>query len=343
MDRVLIAGLGSSGKRHLKLAKEYLPNADIRVFRPKRINQATEIDLEILTSEEAITAFAPTIAILANASPFHMDIAKLLAKIGTHMLIEKPLSDYSSGVLEVISVCKEKDIVICVGYNLRFLPSLLAFQQYLSQDIVGQVLSVQSVAGQYLPSWRPTIDYRESVSAKKILGGGVLLELSHELDYLQWIFGQIEWVSATLSKQSNLEIDVEDMARITMGIKPKDSGNQIICSLDIDFIRKDQTRQCLAIGETGTLRWDGISGKVDVNNATSNGWETLFSDDSKIEITYRAEWENFLHCISEKQAPKVGAIDGLRVLEVIDAARQSSSASKKVFVNYSTKVQEERT
>jgi predicted dehydrogenase len=342
MVRVLIVGLGSSGRRHLKLANEYLPNAEIRVFRPKRSNQVAKIDLEILTSEEAVVAFAPTIAILANPSPFHIDIANLLAKIGTHMLIEKPLSDSSSGVIEFLSLCEKNNIVVCVGYNLRFLPSLMVFQQYLSQDIVGQVLSVHSVAGQYLPSWRPTIDYRESVSAQKILGGGVLLELSHELDYLQWIFGEIEWVSATLSKQSNLEIDVEDMARITMGINPKDSGHQVICSLDIDFFRKDHTRQCLAIGEKGTLRWDGISGKVDINNSTSNGWKTLFTDVTKIDLTYKAEWEYFLQCVSEDQPPKVGAIDGLRVLEVIEAARQSSSASKKVFVNYSTKIQEEK-
>ena len=68
----------------------------------------------------------------------------------------------------------------------------------MQNKIVGKILSVRCEVGQFLPSWRPNIDYRESVSARKALGGGALLELSHEIDYLMWIFGDIDWVKATL-------------------------------------------------------------------------------------------------------------------------------------------------
>ena len=342
MDRVLIVGQGSSGKRHLKLAKELLPNSEIKVFRSTRNSESTEINTQILITKEEVIAFKPTIAILANPSPLHIEFASLLASIGTHMLIEKPLSHSSVGVSEFLSLCKERSIVVSLGYNLRFLPSLLEFKSYLDQNLVGQVLSVRSVAGQYLPNWRPMMDYRESVSAQRILGGGVLLELSHELDYLIWIFGEIEWVSATVSKQSNLEIDVEDLAQLNMGIKGRTNGSQIFCSLVLDFIRRDQTRQCYAIGEIGTLRWDGISGKVDVYKDSLSGWETLFSDVSNVDMTYRAEWENFLQSVLDNKAPRVGSIDGLAVIKVVEAAKLSSASSKEVIVNYQTKVQEEK-
>jgi predicted dehydrogenase len=101
----------------------------------------------------------------------------------------------------------------------------------------------------------------------------------------------------------------------------------------MDFFRQDETRNCYAIGEKGTLRWNGISGVVDTKSEPSNEWEMLFIDDSKMEETYRAEWENFLQCISDNQPPNVSIVDGLKVVQVIEAVRLSSALEKKIFVN----------
>ena len=80
------------------------------------------------------------------------------------------------------------------AYNLRFLPSLQAYRERIQFGVIGKVLSVRCEIGQYLPSWRPGSDYRQAVSASRALGGGALLELSHEIDYLRWIFGEVAWV-----------------------------------------------------------------------------------------------------------------------------------------------------
>ena len=110
-----------------------------------------------------------------------------------------------------------KKSTLMVGYNLRYMKSLIKFREILSKKKIGKILSVRSEVGSYLPSWRKDTDYKKSVSAKKKLGGGVLLELSHDIDYLFWLFGKVEWVSATIYKQSNLKIDTEDTAIITLG------------------------------------------------------------------------------------------------------------------------------
>ena len=90
-----------------------------------------------------------------------------------------------------------------VGYNLRCFPSLSRFRDLIHEDLFGKPLSVRCEIGQYLPDWRPTSDYRAGVSARSDLGGGALMELSHEIDYLSWIFGDVEWVSSWVGNVSN--------------------------------------------------------------------------------------------------------------------------------------------
>jgi predicted dehydrogenase len=192
---------------------------------------------------------------------------------------------------------------------------------------------VNCEAGKYLPDWRPEKDYRLGVSAKKELGGGVLLELSHEIDYLKWIFGDVEWTMATLSKQSTLEIDVEDTAHLIFGFNPKRNGRQIIGVVNLDFIRQDQIRNCEVIGETGSLRWDGLEGTVEIFTRSSGVWRQLFSHKPKIEETYVAEWENFLACITNKKNPGVSGLEGLRVVEIVEAVRKSSEFGVKTLVS----------
>jgi predicted dehydrogenase len=279
--------------------------------------------------EDAID-FSPDIAVIANPASEHIKIAKVFLEIGAHLLIEKPLSIDNVGIKELIDISEKNKKILMVGYNLRFLMSLKKFRDFLEKNLVGKILSVHCEAGQFLPSWRPVIDYRNSVSAKKSLGGGVLLELSHEIDYLIWIFRDIDWVKATLSKQSNLEIDVEDSAFLTLG---RDSVNDsLIISLNLDFIRQDKTRQCVAIGEKGTLRWNGITGIVDVFFKDSQLWEQLYLPDSHVNESYMNEWMHFIGCIEDNKEPAINGYDGLKVLEVIEAARISSDLNSKVFL-----------
>jgi predicted dehydrogenase len=203
INKVLIVGLGSIGKRHLRLARELLPNADIRVLRHQHTSDIPENSNGCFFNIEDAVHFKPQIAVVAGPAPFHIDIAEALAFAGTHLLIEKPLSSSLDNVAKLLETCRKQRVILLTGYNLRFLPSLQKFRELLSEGILGELLSVRCEVGQYLPSWRPDDDYRIGVSARRDLGGGVLLELSHELDYLRWIFGEVEWVSAILSKQSN--------------------------------------------------------------------------------------------------------------------------------------------
>jgi predicted dehydrogenase len=206
------------------------------------------------------------------------------------------------------------------------------FRELLIQGKVGPVVSVRAEVGQYLPAWRPDSDYRNSVSAQKRLGGGVLLELSHEIDYLLWLFGPVEWVKATLLRQSNLEIDVEDTAHLQLGFVIDASGRQLVAALDLDFIRHDTTRQCVVIGERGTLRWDGVSGRVEFMAYDANSWEVLMSDLVERDFTYREELKQFFTSINDDIDPPVTGSDGEAVLAVVEAARLSNQNGQVVYL-----------
>jgi len=324
IDRILIVGLGSIGKLHLRLARNLIPNADIRVLRHLPTNEIPEFSNGCFSSVKDAIIFAPQIAVIANPASLHISIAKKLAEVGVHLFIEKPLSNNLDGVSELIKICQIKNVHLLSGYNLRYLPSLRRFRDLLGENIIGKVLSVRCETGQYLPTWRADKNYQQGVSAKHELGGGALLELSHEIDYLCWIFGEVEWVKASLSQQSSLEIDVEDTVHIIMGFMQAANSHKLVAAVNLDFIRHDTSRVCTAIGEHGSLCWNGISGEVSIYESGAKEWRQVYSHKHQKDDSYFAEWKDFISCVTEDKIPFVTGNDGLKVLQIIEAVRKSS-------------------
>lgn len=332
IDRILIVGLGSIGQRHLRLARELLPKAQIAVLRHQKHQTLPEHADHCYSSMVEALAFEPQIAVIANPATFHIDAARRLAEAGVHLLIEKPLSASTDGIAELLDAVQQHNTVLATAYNLRFLPSLQQFKSMLDDKLIGEVWSVRSEVGHDLAEWRPDSDYRKSVSAQHSLGGGALLELSHELDYLRWIFGEVDWVQAVLSKQSDLEIDVEDTAYMILGFPASNAQSQLVASVNMDFIRQDMTRSCTAIGKLGTLRWNGVTGTVELYAVGETEWSQVYAHCATRDESYIAEWHDFLACIEQGTKPLVGAEDGLRVLEIIEAARLASKTVSRVSV-----------
>ena len=330
VNRVLIVGSGSIGTLHLRLAREILPHADIRVLRREEGGPSPQHANGTFFRIDQAIDFAPQIAVIANPAPFHLSTAELMVDAGVHLLVEKPLSVSAEGGGRLVASCRQRGVVLLTGYNLRFLPSLQRFHDLIEQNVLGKVFSVRCEIGQYLPSWRPETDYRNGVTARRELGGGALLELSHELDYLRWIFGDISWVQASLSKQSQLEIDVEDTAHLILGFQHKPGDQPLIGTLNMDVVRHDTTRLCTAIGELGSLRWNGLTGTVELLESGGKGWSEIYRYQHKREDSYRSEWQNFLACINKESVPLVDGFDGLKVMQVIDAVRKSSEMGARV-------------
>jgi predicted dehydrogenase len=330
-SRFLIVGLGSIGKRHLQCLRTIRPDADITVLRQHGRSKAIPegADRVVLDLESAL-AYKPLAAIVANPANMHIDTAIDIANAGVHLLVEKPLSHSTERVSELLAICDQKQVVLMVAYVLRFNVGLIAFREALISGKIGRVLSFRAEVGQYLPDWRPGTDYRASVSARNALGGGALLELSHELDYIHWIFGKITGVYAQMVRSGTLEIDVEDVVEGILDIETE-RGHHCSGSFHLDMLQRAPYRICRAIGQQGTLEWDAIKGSVQWFDAGEQQWSLLYeADDLPRNATYIAQLEQFVTAINGKGINTISGRDGLKVLQLIDAIRKSSEQAKKV-------------
>lgn len=328
----LVVGFGSIGRRHVRNLKKLFENCTITVLRhgngcDKLNNMVCNGVDRCVDNLDTVLENNLTAAIIANPASLHLETACLLAEKRIPLFIEKPFSHSTAGLSEFIDLCDETGIELMIGYNLRFSPSLQKFKQLLAEDAVGRVLSVKSEVGQFLPLWRPAQDYRLSVSAQKKLGGGVLLELSHEIDYLVWLFGDVESVNGVVRRQSDLKIDVEDMAQVFLVFSERTDGKKIVASVSMDFFRHDTTRSCTVIGTRGTLRWDGIKRSVELFEKTKGEWQLLFLDETDANDSYMRELRFFVEQIESEKIPfiKTSVYDAKHVVEIIEAIKTSSS------------------
>ena len=333
IKKILIVGFGSIGKRHSMLIRQQYPHIKIKVLTRSLLNKEDYIEenLGFYTSINEALDFKPEAAIIANPASKHLEISKILAEHGIHLLIEKPIANKPSGVQTLIDLCVKNKIILMTAYNLRFLPTLQEFNKLLKLGKIGKILSVRAEVGSYLPEWRPESDYRKSVSSQRKLGGGATLELSHEIDYISWIFGPIKWVKAHSCKQSNLEIDVEDTVQVIFGCE-KLEKHTLVGSLSMDFIRRDPSRFCLAIGEEGSLLWDGILGEVRYFSANNNKWNVIFADKPQRDFTYIEEIKHFFSSIENLSEPIISGNSALETLFIVDAIKKSSKIDSKVII-----------
>ena len=326
-ENILIAGLGSIGRRHLATVRAVLPDARIVVLR--RPGQALPADAGPKTAlvhdvEAALTAGVDA-AIVANPAPFHVATALPLALAGVPLLIEKPLADSPEGLAPLLDACAEKNVPLQVGYCLRFDPSLRAMKDALEAGAIGRVLSLNAEVGQYLPDWRPGTDYRQGVSARAALGGGALLELSHEIDYARWLAGEVTAVAAAIGRLGDLEIDVEDSADLLLTFA---SGAR--ATVHLDMLQRPATRTCRIVGSAGTLAWDGIRHQASLHRPDTDGWEALPASAAGRDDIFQSQFRHFLEAIRTGRPPLIDGNDAARTLSVIAAARRSAAEQRTV-------------
>lgn len=331
--KTLIVGLGSIGKRHLRNLKQIDPGGEVIVLRQHARPGSSEplpegIDGVYYSLEDAL-ATRPEAAFITNPASLHIQTAASLACQGVHLMVEKPLSDRLEGVPELVQLCGQKQLVLMVAYNFRFYRPLQQLKEALDSGLIGRVLSVRSEVGQYLPDWRPGGDYRTNVSARKELGGGAVLELSHEIDYTRWLVGEISRVSAFVRRVSDLEIDVEDTAEIVF-----ECANGVVGSIHLDFLQRPARRQCVIIGSNGTALWDAIQHRLDYYDLASKAWNAICDlGPADYQEMYLAEIRHFIDCVKNGKKPVVDGQDGLRTLQTVLAVKRSSELKQAVEIS----------
>jgi hypothetical protein len=297
--RVLVVGLGSAGHRHLELLRE---RDDVEAAAVSRRGGAE------FTGLAEARDWAPDAVVIANESSAHLDAARWAIEHGAHALVEKPLATSAAGVPEVVDAAGDRGLVLAVGYNLRFHPALEALRDAVRGGRIGALLSVRAEVGQRLDDWRPAGGYVEH----EALGGGALLTLSHELDYVSWIAGAPHSVTGVRARVGDVVSDTDDIAEI---VARHDGG--VVSSVHMDLLDRAYNRRSRWIGEAATLTWEWGAA---VRRLTAAEDEEVWRDDAfDLVETYRRQLDDFVRACVDGREPRSPARDSIALLEAIGA------------------------
>lgn len=329
-NKALVVGSGSIARRHLANFRLLLPKAEVGCISAsgRSLAEGETAATTQFQSMDEVMSWAPDLAVVASPAPLHIDHARQLLEAGIPVLIEKPLSDRLDRLHDVQPLLDRYRDRIEVAYNLRFLSSARKMKSLIDEACVGRVLGLHIEVGQYLPDWRPQADYRRQVSANKSLGGGVLLELSHEMDYLTWLFGRFDQVFCIASNSGQLEIDVEDRADILL------SRDGLTAHMHLDFLQRRAKRGCKVIGSTGTIYWDLIANRI-TRDGPDGESDLLFSDPTADRNDMYVELlRGFIDVAAGRTAPRITLDEGLLTLDMVEAMRESAATGRQVSLPF---------
>lgn len=299
--KVLIVGLGSIAKKHIKS----LNKAGVHeIFALRSSRKSLEYKgVTSLYSIDEISRHNFDFFLISNITSKHFETIKDLIQFKKPLFIEKPLfADINAENKALVEEIIEKQIVTYIGCTLRFLESLKEIRELIKNCRINEV---NIYSGSYLPNWRPNINFRNSYSAQKELGGGVHIDLIHELDYLYWVLGDPEIGHSNFSNKSHLKIDAVDYANYIFEYK------NFTASVILNYYRLDTKRTFEIITSEGTFLVDLISNQVFKNN------EEIFSSTQTIADTLDAQMEFFLQEILTGKEPNFNNVnEAYKVLEL---------------------------
>jgi len=318
---ILVIGYGSIGKRHVDNLLKLRQIDQIIVCSNHLDSFQNHPEKERLKLVRSLEELSPMMskerqfdfAIIANETYKHVETANTIAESGINLFIEKPISDSITKAISLKKIAEKSNIKIFVAYNFRFLGAIQYIKNQISSGIIGKLYFAEIEVGQYLPSWRPLSDYRESYSARKEQGGGAALDLSHEIDYMRYLFGgPISW-KIMKSKVSDLDINSEDIFK---GIYRFSNG--FLCSVHTDYIRHNKKRKMNIVGSKGSVECDFIKKYIKMQK---NSGEISLIEDARlfdVDESYKSELNHFIECIEKDKTPQITLDDGIEVLKLIE-------------------------
>jgi predicted dehydrogenase len=334
--KALFVGTGSIGLRHMRNLKRIAPDTRIVAadVDDARLAAATEAGAEAtvrLSGTEGdglarALETGPDLVLVCTPPHLHLDAARAALQAGAHVFLEKPVAATLEGTEAFLADVAASDRAVIVGYNLRHERGLRRVKQLLTDGAIGRILSMRAEFGQYLPDWRPTQDYRQGYNAKAAAGGGIILDASHELDYLQWLAGEATTVYAAVGKLSDLELEVEDTALITLRL-----ATGVLAHVHLDSVQRVYSRSCKLIGTEGTITW-GFKDGVSMYRAAPRAWEIVEAPGTDPNDMYVEEMKHVRACVCGDSLPLVTAAAGVHALRVAMAAKQSAVERREIVL-----------
>lgn len=313
--KVLVCGFGSIGRRHFTNAQPLLRDASFTIVEPTR---AAWIDGPRFVASLAEAPGEFDVALICSPTSLHAEQIEVLAGRVGAVFIEKPLAHDRAALARIRRALAGRNVTTMVGCNYRFEHGLGLVRDMLASTAVGKPLSLRAEFGQWLPSWRPTTDYRQGYAARRETGGGIILDRIHELDYVTWLMGTPTKVLAMSGRLSTLEIATEDTAEMLLRF-----ASGAIASVHVDYLQREYVCGLKVVCERGTIEWKFKPSSVRLLGE-HNGWETVYEEASpEVNAMYVAELRHFFAAVERGERPVNDVDEAARTLDVaLDALDQ---------------------
>ena len=298
--RVLIIGLGSIGRKHVVALNQLDPNIEIYALRSRA---AVNTYLNVINIYEINDISEISFAIISNPTSEHKKTIEMLIGYDIPMFIEKPIcSDLD--IENLVSTIGTKKIQTYIACNLRFLDCIKFVKNRLHNDENKKLNEVNVYCGSYLPDWRAEVDFKETYSARPELGGGVHIDLIHELDYIYWLFGNPNKTFRNFSSQSSLNISSFDYANYILDF------DGFCTSVVLNYYRRDAKRNLELVFEDETWNVDLLTNQIICNN------QLIFSSEQRIADTYKTQMKYFIRCLNFKNNTFNTVLNAYDVLKI---------------------------
>ena len=299
--KVLIIGLGSIAQKHIKALRTLYPDIKIVALRSNNSNKNIESVEHIFKLSDTPTDI--DFIIISNPTINHFETIQSVLPLNRPLFIEKPALHTLENASLLLATIKQKKIPTYVACNLRFHPCLQFVKKHLAQN-TDKINEVNIYCGSYLPDWRKDIDFRTVYSANKDMGGGVHLDLIHELDYTYYLFDKPKTSYKTLKSKSSLNVSAIDYAHYILDY------DNFVASITLNYFRKDAKRQLEIVFSHSTLILDFIGGTVSIDK------EIVFEIEEAISSTYLEQMKYFTNCILNNKTPFNSFEESLEVLKI---------------------------
>lgn len=325
---VLVIGCGSVGKRHaanLHALGCTISGVDPRADRLAELADRVPVTHTFVSTEAAVDRLGGVDAVVV-ASPPSLHVAQALPWIdrGVPVLLEKPVSPDLVSARTLRDAERRTGTPVMLGYSFRWWPPVQHLGALVARGEAGRVLRVSMVLAAHLADWHPWERYQDFFMADARLGGGALLDESHFLDLLVWMFGWPLDLMATIDRLSALEITTDDNVEINLRMR---SGARAV--LHLDLYSRPHQREITVCGDAGTIHWDNERNVVELHRAGAACEPTAFNCERN--EMFVAESRSFLEVIGGAPPPCT-LLDGLRVLQLVEAVRASAAEGRLVAV-----------
>ena len=260
---IIVFGAGSIGERHIKNLWN-LGFREISVFRQRKLpfRDLDGINIRVITTWDELECNVPFAAIICSPTSQHLLQTLKCAELGIHCLIEKPLSHNLQNFSLLSDTVKKNNVFVYVGYMMRFHPLIIKIKEIINSKQYGNLLSLNSKWGEYLPDWHPWENYKDSYASKKELGGGVALTLSHDIDIANFLVcSKVVKYAKINNYKSNLEIDVESGADILVRYEDNTTAN-----IHLNFHEKNKERFLKLIFDNASINFNYYDSELIITN-----------------------------------------------------------------------------